>query len=106
MISKRMIELEHQNTASQHALWCLGAVFFAHAITFLSISYFDQIYVFFWGLLGGLTGFLTPSEAEQEQDLDAAGVPFIEPSTTHWPDRASHGSHPSGKLPGREFPDF
>jgi hypothetical protein len=75
LISARMRDLQESDTALQHALWCLGAVLFAHAITFLSISYFDQIYVFFWGLLGGLTGFLTPPKDDRCRDGgDAAGL--------------------------------
>lgn len=68
LISNRMSELENSNPALQYSLWCLGSVLFAHAVTFLSISYFDQIYVFFWGLLGGLTGFLTPPEDDHYED--------------------------------------
>jgi hypothetical protein len=49
---------KNRSEAEEFALWCVGATIFAHAITFLSISYFDQISMFFWGLLGGLTGFL------------------------------------------------
>lgn len=76
LISARMRELEEINPALQYSLWCLGAVLFAHAITFLSISYFDQIYVFFWGLLGGLTGFLTPPEDDPHPD-DGVEVGFV-----------------------------
>jgi hypothetical protein len=73
LISSRMRDLQESDTTQQYALWCLGAVLSAHAITFLSISYFDQIYVFFWGLLGGLTGFLTPRRDDHcLDDGDAA----------------------------------
>lgn len=33
-------------------IWCIGAAFGAHSITFLSISYYDQMFVFFWLLVG------------------------------------------------------
>lgn len=55
---------------TEFRLWCLGAALFSHAVTFLSISYFDQMYVFFWSLLGGLTGFLTASHAEEDEDVE------------------------------------
>lgn len=54
-------ELDHhaENRSDRgFAVWCLGSTILAHALTFLSISYFDQIHVFFWGLVGGLTGML------------------------------------------------
>lgn len=38
--------------ANQFVLWCIGSAMGAHAITFLSISYYDQMYVFFWSLVG------------------------------------------------------
>ena len=41
---------------TQNALlhWCLTATLMTHAVTFLSISYFDQMGVFFWALLGAI----------------------------------------------------
>ncbi|MEM1082942.1 MAG: hypothetical protein AAGI48_02385 [Verrucomicrobiota bacterium] len=58
-------------------LWCVTSAIIAHAITFLSISYFDQIYVFFWVLIGALPAFLTAwqendevEEIEGEEDPD------------------------------------
>ena len=68
MLSERMRELRGSDPDAEFGLWCVMAIFIAHAITFLSISYFDQVYVFFWGLLGGLPGFLQPSENEDEED--------------------------------------
>jgi hypothetical protein len=52
------------------ASWCIGATLLAHALTFLSISYFDQIHVFFWGLVGGLTGMLTRRGPEADPGYD------------------------------------
>lgn len=51
----------------EFALWCVGSTIFAHSITFLSISYFDQISMFFWGLLGGITGFLIRFDTGKHQ---------------------------------------
>jgi hypothetical protein len=38
----------------QFLIWTLGAILFGHAITFLSISYFDQTIVFFHFLLAAI----------------------------------------------------
>jgi hypothetical protein len=46
-------------------LWCLGSALAAHAVTFLSISYFDQMHVFYWALIGGMSGFIGMEENEQ-----------------------------------------
>lgn len=68
ILSERMRELRGSDPAAEFDLWCIMSIFIAHAVTFLSISYFDQVYVFFWGLLGGLAGFLLPSEDEEPEE--------------------------------------
>ncbi|MEO7339327.1 MAG: hypothetical protein ABI073_00455 [Luteolibacter sp.] len=55
-------------TPDEFRYWCLGAAFFAHGVTFLSISYFDQMYVFFWVLVGGMTGFLKAEDRATDED--------------------------------------
>jgi O-antigen ligase len=40
----------------EFTLWCLGTALFAHALSFVSISYFDQMYVLFYLLVGGIAG--------------------------------------------------
>lgn len=40
----------------EFALWCLGTALFAHALSFISISYFDQMYALFYLLVGGIAG--------------------------------------------------
>lgn len=40
----------------QFPLWCVGASLFGHALSFVSISYFDQMYVLFYLLVGGIGG--------------------------------------------------
>lgn len=36
-------------------LWCVGSALFAHTLTFFTISYFDQLYVFFYSLIAAIT---------------------------------------------------
>ena len=57
-LSSRAMRDEREN----FHLWCLVSALAAHAVTFLSISYFDQMHVFFWVLIGGVSGFVVPAE--------------------------------------------
>ena len=50
-------------------LWCLASALAAHAVTFLSISYFDQIHVFYWVLIGGMSGFIGLDERHDERRM-------------------------------------
>ena len=75
IIGQRMSELRKSNSPDEFWLWCLGSVLFAHAITFLSISYFDQIYVFFWGLIGGLMGFVASKDPQETSSLEEEIMP-------------------------------
>ena len=38
----------HADASDAFMVWCLGAGLFAHAVTSVSVSYFDQSLVFFW----------------------------------------------------------
>lgn len=58
----------------------MGAALFAHSVTFLSISYFDQMYVFFWMIVGSLPAMLkapedagTDSEPEWDTEQNRVG---------------------------------
>lgn len=51
----------------------MGAALFAHSVTFLSISCFDQMYVFFWMIVGCLRAMLKAPEdagADSEPEWD------------------------------------
>ena len=76
-------------TPDEYWYWCLASAFFAHGVTFLSISYFDQMYVFFWVLVGGMTGFLNAGERVIDEDTEA------EVMETH---RDSYWSPPKPRL--------
>ncbi len=77
ILYKRTEELRAVNSPEEFGLWCLGSTMFAHAVTFLSISYYDQIYVFFWGLIGGLAGFIATGEKESSDKSDEPVVEEI-----------------------------
>ena len=61
-------------------LWCLAVALIAHAVTFLSISYYDQISVFFWILIGGLPG-MTSRDGEAELDFAGDSSLFLQDCT-------------------------
>jgi hypothetical protein len=48
--------LHHPSTRPEHhmMLWALGCALFAHATTFLSVTYFDQSYVFLYLTIGAI----------------------------------------------------
>ena len=48
-------ETDHRQINSQFMVWALGASLFAHAATFVSVSYFDQSVVFIYLTLAGIS---------------------------------------------------
>lgn len=60
-----------RDTRENFHLWCLVSALAAHAVTFLSISYFDQMHVFFWVLIGGVSGFVIPASSPYESRVHA-----------------------------------
>ena len=50
-VGRAIQENDMQSFYVTFALWSLGAALFAHVMNFLSVSYFDQIYVFWYLLL-------------------------------------------------------
>ena len=64
MIGRRMQELRKINHPDELVLWCVGAALAAHAISFVSISYFDQMYVLFYLLVGAIPGLCHTAGAE------------------------------------------
>lgn len=75
LLGRRMRELRASDAPYELLLWCAGCTLFAHTITFFTISYFDQLYVFFYLLIAAVpclvrrpasearTTLLTPPEA-------------------------------------------
>lgn len=56
MIGRRMKALRGTKHPDEIVLWCAGTALAAHTISFVSISYFDQMYVLFYLLLGAIPG--------------------------------------------------
>ncbi|MEP4078159.1 hypothetical protein [Haloferula sp.] len=79
LLVDRISEVVDYDESQGFFLWCVASVLIAHSITFLSISYFDQIYVFFWMLIGGISAFLVSGD-EEEDDEEEEEEPEAIPS--------------------------
>lgn len=54
--------------------WCLGASLFAHAVTSISVAYFDQSMLFFWATIA-IIGSIHQRETEaEEHEMEEAGA--------------------------------
>lgn len=61
-LAKRMKDMRETADEREFVLWCAGTSLAAHAISFISISYFDQMYIYFYLMLGIIVGLAgTPS---------------------------------------------
>lgn len=49
---------------NKFAAWCLGCALFAHAVTSLSVAYFDQSVIFFWATISVISSFYSFSVGE------------------------------------------
>lgn len=56
-------------------VWALGAGLFAHAVTSISVSYFDQSMMFFWLNLAVISSVYSVTLAEPEEELAVCGLP-------------------------------
>jgi hypothetical protein len=52
MAGEMRSHLEAMSGPSALSIWVLGSVLFTHAVTFMSVAYFDQTISFFYGLIG------------------------------------------------------
>ena len=87
-LGRRMAELREADDPSEWVLWLVGGTLFAHSLTFLSVSYFDQTYVLPWlviGMVPGLCSASTPAADESTPDEDESVEPelFSSPVVMH-----------------------
>ena len=54
LLGRRIGELRAAKDPDEFMLWCLGAALFAHCISFLAVSYFDQSYIFLFMIIGAI----------------------------------------------------
>ena len=60
-VGRAMKESQVQAFSVKISIWSMGAALFAHVMNFLSISYFDQIIVFWYLLLAMISSLGTNS---------------------------------------------
>lgn len=58
-LGRTIAALRLRHDSSEFLLWCVGAALFAHAVTFFSVSYYDQSYVPLFLLIGAISGIST-----------------------------------------------
>ena len=62
---------DDQNPGSQFFLWALGASLFAHAATMISVSYFDQSFIFLYLVLAAIGSLWSVTMKSQIADMPA-----------------------------------
>ena len=65
-----------EENAEPFMFWCVGATLFSHTITFLSVSYFDQMFVMFYLVIALVVGNTQAAEeelVEEESYIDEEG---------------------------------
>ena len=60
-------------------IWCLGSGMFAHAVTGISVAYYDQSYVFFWFNLAVISSFYAVLTRVRAQARRPRPVPAVPP---------------------------
>ena len=76
IIGTNELYLDDQNISNKIIIWSLGVSVTAHATSFISVSYFDQL-VFFWYLLVAIIGLLQNKYSYRQTnyaDIDDPGV--------------------------------
>ncbi len=66
LLGRTMAELRENADTYEFVIWCLGVVLFAHTVTFISISYFDQTIILFAMLVGFVPGLCIRHGSEDE----------------------------------------
>lgn len=68
MLRKRMNEMRENSDPDEIVIWCVGGALATHAAGFIAISYFDQMFVFFYILVGAIPGLLNSPTAQEEAE--------------------------------------
>ncbi len=69
--------LEREDFSARILVWSMGAALFAHAISFVSVAYFDQIQVFWYFLLAAIStslDFVKSVEAQEARSVQLVGT--------------------------------
>ena len=64
-----------ENNEELFMIWCVGGCLFSHAISAISIAYFDQSQTFFWLSIGTLSSLVSAHfQANQIKEVEYADV--------------------------------
>jgi hypothetical protein len=74
-LGQRLQRVEHA-PAQRAMVWALSVALFMHAMNFLAVSYFGQI-IMIWFLILGLAGALTPTPVTAEGCYSRTGLPVM-----------------------------
>ena len=69
LLGRGMRPMRKAKDPEEFILWCVGAALFAHSVTFLSVSYFDQSNVTFALVLGAVPGLCAVSTATSSANI-------------------------------------
>jgi hypothetical protein len=74
-VGKAVRILEGEEFSNKIVVWAMGSALFAHAISFISVSYFDQIQVFWYFLMAAIAVSLDHARAvEAKGTIEARNI--------------------------------
>jgi hypothetical protein len=96
-IGKTLRRSKSMSKEERYVVWSLGAILFSHALTFLSICYYDQTAVFYYFLLAVIASvysstFRKPARAVSAAVSAAAAGPASAPAPAPQPGAAQISS--------------
>lgn len=78
-LGMRRRALRQAGDAEEFTLWCAGSALFAHTVTFFTISYFDQLYVFFYSLIAAIPCLAAAAAVRRARAPVLPASPFYRP---------------------------
>jgi hypothetical protein len=69
LLGRSMRSMRSLGGPTEFMLWCIGAALFAHCVTFLSVAYFDQSFVFLFFVIGAVPGLVAARERQPKKGV-------------------------------------
>ncbi len=76
-LGRGLQKLRATESPQEFLLWCVGCDLFAHAVTFFTISYFDQLFVFFYIVVAAVPALVTSAVKVPEPQRVTAHQPQV-----------------------------
>ncbi len=83
-IGKTLRRSKYMSREDRYTVWVLGAILFSHALTFLSICYYDQTIVFYYFLLAAIASVYASTFRKPAREMKSA-QPEAAPAGTPQP---------------------